>query len=49
MTRIKIESYREHPYWWDSGPGDQSINLDLLATSADEIPLQADCVIVGAS
>jgi len=48
MTRSKNGSYREHPYWWDSGLDDQPIKLDLLATPANEIPLQADCIIVGA-
>jgi glycine/D-amino acid oxidase-like deaminating enzyme len=48
MTRSKNDSYRNHPYWWDSGPDDQPINLERLATPANEIPLQADCVVVGA-
>jgi glycine/D-amino acid oxidase-like deaminating enzyme len=48
MTRSNINSYRNHPYWWDSGLDDQPINLDRLAASVNEIPLQADCVVVGA-
>ncbi|RLA12278.1 MAG: FAD-binding oxidoreductase [Gammaproteobacteria bacterium] len=48
MNRSRIDSYQNHPYWWDSGPDDQPINLDRLATPANEIPLQADCVVVGA-
>jgi len=48
MTRSKNDSYRNHPYWWDSGPDDQPINLERLATAVSEIPVQADCVVVGA-
>lgn len=48
MTKIQIDSIQTHPYWWDSCSDDRAINLDLLAKSANEIPLQSDCVIVGA-
>lgn len=48
MTKINITAIQTHPYWWDSCSADQAIDLDLLATSASEIPMQVDCVIVGA-
>ncbi len=41
-------SFKNHPYWWDSGLDGGPIDLDLLAQPADAIPLQSDCVIVGA-
>jgi len=48
MSKLQFDSCQHHPYWWDSGPGDEPLNLDLLAAAADEIPSQVDCVIVGA-
>jgi len=38
----------KHPYWWDAGTDNQPLNLELLAKSAEAIPSQADCVVVGA-
>lgn len=48
MATIENNSYKNHPYWWDAGPGDSPIELDRLAKPADAIPLQSDCVVVGA-
>jgi glycine/D-amino acid oxidase-like deaminating enzyme len=48
MIRINEVSWRNHPYWWDSGPDNQPLNLELLAQSVAEIPSQSDCVVVGA-
>ena len=48
MAKNDEEPWRHHPYWWDAGPDNQPLNLDLLAKSVGEIPAQTDCVIVGA-
>jgi glycine/D-amino acid oxidase-like deaminating enzyme len=48
MSKSQLNSYQHHPYWWDSGPGDKSLDLNLLAATTDELPAQVDCVIVGA-
>jgi glycine/D-amino acid oxidase-like deaminating enzyme len=48
VPKINIDSMRTHPYWWDSCSTDQVLNLDRLAKPAGEIPIQADCVVVGA-
>ena len=48
MSITPLDSYRHHPYWWDSEPHNKPLGLDSLAASANEMPAQADCVIVGA-
>ena len=48
MTKINIDAVRPHPYWWDSCSTDQTLDIDRLAEPADKIPIQADCVVVGA-
>ena len=48
MSIDNHEPWRNHPYWWDSGPDNQPLNLELLARAVEEIPEQADCVVVGA-
>jgi glycine/D-amino acid oxidase-like deaminating enzyme len=48
MLKFNHEPWRNHPYWWDSGPDNQALNLELLAQAVEEIPAQADCVVVGA-
>jgi len=48
MSKTQLDSYRHQSYWWDSGPGDKPLDLDLLATTTDNLPAQVDCVIVGA-
>ena len=48
MSKINHASWRSHPYWWDSGPDNQPLNLELLAKSAAAIPAQPACVVVGA-
>jgi glycine/D-amino acid oxidase-like deaminating enzyme len=48
MVKNNHRSWRNHPYWWDAGPDNQTLNLELLAKSVEEIPAQTDCVVVGA-
>ena len=48
MAQLDQASWKKHPYWWDAGTGNQPLNLELLAKSAEAIPSQADCVVVGA-
>jgi len=48
MAKSIHASWRNHPYWWDAGSDNQKLDLDLLAKSVEEVPVQADCVVVGA-
>ena len=48
MAKNNQASWRNHPYWWDAGPDNQKLDLDLLAKSVEEVPAQTDCVVVGA-
>ena len=48
MSNFNHQPFRNHPYWWDSAPDNQPLNLELLAQSVDEISSQSDCVVVGA-
>jgi len=48
MVKINHASWQDHPYWWDAGPDNQPLELELLAKPVEAMPAHTDCVVVGA-